>query len=76
MYITPYIPGPIFHASDLHSWNGINSINSVGAKKVGVGKHSEDVSFDIGTVLVVEQSSLGNSPRRGVIDTVVYGINV
>ena len=33
---------------------------------------SEDVSFGIGTVLVVESSSLEKSPQGGVIYTVVY----
>ena len=53
-------PGPIFHGRYLHnsSWN---SVNSVGAKEVSVGKISsrelsEDVPFgvDTGTLLVVK----------------------
>ena len=34
----------------------------------------EDVSFGVGTLLVVEQSSLDQPPQGGVICTVVYGV--
>ena len=64
MDLTP--PWANFHGRYLHSWN---SVNSVGAKKVGDGTSrrelSEDVPFGIGTLLAVEQSSLENRPRGG-----------
>ena len=54
-------PGTIFHGRYLHSWN------TVGAKKPALETSrrelSEDLSFGIGTLLVVEQSSLENRPR-------------
>ena len=36
-------------------------------------ERSEDVSFGIGTLLVVEQSSLENRPKGVLIYTVVHG---
>ena len=58
-------PGPIFKARHLHSsWN-----SATGTKKVDVGNTSprrelsEDVSFSIGTLLVVEQSGLEKPPQ-------------
>ena len=55
----------MFYAQYVHSWN---SVNSVGAQKLGVGKTcrrelSQDVSFGSSTFVVVEQSSLENRPR-------------
>ena len=58
---------PIFHGRHFHCWS------SAGATKVGFAKHhlarelSEDVSFDLGTVLVVEQSSLEKTPQGYVM---------
>ena len=61
--------GQIFHGRYLHS-----SLNGIGAKKVGVGNIysinilivsrdlSEAVSLGVGTLLVVEQSSLESRP--------------
>ena len=66
-------PAPIFHCLYLHS------SNSAGAKKesaVETSRRAElsgDVSFGVGTLLVVEQTSLETPPQGGVIDTVVYG---
>ena len=70
VYVTPP-PGPIFRGGYLHSsWN-----SATGAKKknVCIGKISPRESFPntyisfgigtTGTLLVVEQSSLGNRPR-------------
>ena len=57
-----------------------NSINSFGAKKVGVGtiyqetfpKTYRSVCDTIGALLVVEQSSLESLPRGGGV-CVIYG---
>ena len=68
LYTTPNTLGPTFHARYLDSWN-----SATGApKKVGSGKtsrrqRSKDVSFGIGTLLVVEQSTWEKRPR-GVCD--------
>lgn len=57
-------PGPIFDARYLHS---LNSVDSVGAKwsalKTSRRELSQDVSFRGGTLLVVAQLTLENSPR-------------
>ena len=53
--------GTIFHDRYLYGWN------IFGALKVSVGTFrqelSEDVSFGVGTVLVVEKSSWENRPK-------------
>ena len=60
-------PAPIFHCLYLHS------SNSAGAKKesaVETSRRAElsgDVSFGVGTLLVVEQTSLEKTPQGGVI---------
>ena len=50
-------PGPIFHGRYQHSRN------SVGVGNTSDREFSEDVTFGIDTLLVVEQSSFENRPR-------------
>ena len=52
---------------------GIVSTPKTSALETSRRELSEDVSFGIGTLLVVEQSSLENRPGGGVIYTVLYG---
>ena len=54
--------GPTFQGRYLHSWSSGDAKNGRGWKHFAES-FSEDVSVGIGTLLVVEQSSLENRPR-------------
>ena len=49
----------------LHSWNSAG-VTKVGLRNIPPRVFSEDVSFGIGPLLLVEQSSLGKTVPRGV----------
>ena len=76
VYITPAPPGPIFHGRYLHTWNvGIASVPARSALETTSRRElSEDASFGIGTLLVVEQSSLEKTASGVcVIYTDIFG---
>ena len=50
---------------------GIVSVPRKSALEASRGELSEDVSFSIGTLQVVDQSSLESHPRGGMIHTAV-----
>ena len=59
------LPGPIFHGRYLHRWKRVSAIK-VGAVETSRRELSEDVLFGVGTLLVVEQSTL--EPPSGRCD--------
>ena len=71
-YTTVYYHTPLgrFSMVDI-STVGIVSVPRKSALEASRGELSEDVSFSIGTLQVVDQSSLESHPRGGMIHTAV-----
>ena len=68
-------PWPIFHGRYLDSrWNSVTGANKIGFGNVSPRELADDVPFAIGTLLVVEQSSLEKPPQggAGVMYTVIH----
>ena len=68
VYVAPW---PIFHGRNLHSWNSTGA-NKAGARNVSLRAFRRRVVrhwHHVGCRAI----HLGKSPKRGVINTVVYG---
>ena len=73
VYHTTTHPWVDFQVVDISTAVGIMPVPKWSALETSRRERSEDVPFGLGTLLVVERSTLENRPRGAVIYTVLYG---